>query len=252
MNGLSDNDEVRARLGECLWIGMSLAACGQTTAGGNSTTGTAATTASAVTSDGATVATTVTQSSGSGFAGNGSSTSTTSDGMPADSGGSGSSDGSGGSGGSDTAGTGTSGTGDAGETGVGGSGGATDVPGFDGLVIYSSTMSDYDGYTVYVAFDQNLTPDSRSEDRSAVITSGAFEVVWEQGFSRDTFGSFVFLFVDLDGDATCTEGVDPVWSFYVNNTFSEGEPLMAEFDLSPESTSASLMESDCQRFVEGA
>jgi hypothetical protein len=252
-------------LRECLWLGMSLVACGQTTAGNDNMPAGTNTAASAVTSDGRASADSVStngpgtssgsgsgaggavggagttgvgaQSSGSGLGGDGSSTTTGAGGMSS------------GSAGSDTGTTGS--TGEAGEGGVGATDGTSDLPNFEDLIIFSSTMGDYEGLTVYVAYDHNLTPDSRSEARSAVVASGAFEVVWAQGFNRDTFGAYAFLFVDVDGDAACTEGPDPVWSFFVNNLFSEGEPVVVEVDLRPETTTVLLTEADCELFING-
>ena len=249
---------------------MSLLACGQTTAGSDDTH----TTATAATSDGEVSTVSVSThgtgtSGGSGTGTGGSLGGAGSTNAGAQSSASGSDTGaastttsaggmSGGAGGSQTAGTGatggTGGTGvhgEGGEAGAGATGGTPDLPDFDDLIIYSSTMGDYEGLTVYLAFDHNLTPDSRSEERSAVVASGAFEVVWLQGFNRLTFGAYAFLFVDVDGDAACTEDVDPVWSFFVNNVSSKGEPLVVEFDPRPESTTLILTEAECEDFING-
>jgi hypothetical protein len=141
----------------------------------------------------------------------------------------------------------------AGEGGGGGngSGDGADVPGFDDLIIRSSVMHDYEGLTVAVAYDHNITADSRSDNRYAVIRSGAFEVSWRQGFDRDTFGAYAFLYVDVNDNASCSQDVDPVWWFFANNFLGDGEPEIAEFDPGPDSRNVDLQEIDCETFEAG-
>ena len=140
----------------------------------------------------------------------------------------------------------------AGQAGDGGSGGSPDVPGFDDLVIGSNTMGAYEGLSIYVAYDQNITIDSRSEDRSSVITNGAFEVSWSQGFDRDSFGSYAFVYVDINGDGVCSDGIDAVWWFFVTHRREdEGQPVIADFDPSPESATVGLEEIECAWFENG-
>ena len=158
---------------------------------------------------------------------------------------------------SGTGGNTTDGMGEAGEGGeggcggCGGSGGSVEVPGFDDFIIRSDAMGAYEGLTVYVAFDQNVTVDSRSENRSDVISSGAFEVMWSQGFDRNTFGSYVLLYVDVDGNAVCDDDVDEAWWFFANNLFNEGEPAIAEFDPDPDGMTVGLDEISCDQFESG-
>jgi hypothetical protein len=130
----------------------------------------------------------------------------------------------------------TTGTGEAGEGGEGGSGGSPEVPGFDDFIIRSDAMGAYEGLTVYVAYDQNTTVGSRSENRSDVVTSGAFEVI---------------LYVDVDGDAVCDDDVDEAWWFFVSNLSNEGEPQIGEFDPDPDGMTIGLDEITCDQFESG-
>jgi len=129
------------------------------------------------------------------------------------------------------------GTGPAGEGGadqaaggVAGVGGVVDVPGFDDLIVRSSNMAPYEGLRVIATFDQNIVVDSRSAPRAGTITDGAFTLRWDQEFDRDSFGTYVVLFVDRDGDGWCNEGEEPAWSFFGNNDTPWGQPLVLDFD----------------------
>ena len=117
----------------------------------------------------------------------------------------------------------------------------------DGLTVRSSAMADYEGMTVYVRFDHNITPDGGSSTMSAVVIGGAFEVRWAAGFDRDTFGANVFLFVDVDADMTCNIA-DTAWMFFANNDMpggAGGSPVIVEFDPDPAGPTISLTIVDC-------
>lgn len=117
------------------------------------------------------------------------------------------------------------------QAGQGGEGGVVNVPGFDDLIVESDQMTAYEGLTVIATFDHNFGPDSRSPPRSAIVTGGAFSLGWQQGFDRDSFGTYVVLFVDGNGDGWCTEGDDPAWSTFANNdTAFEDQPVVVDFD----------------------
>jgi hypothetical protein len=104
---------------------------------------------------------------------------------------------------------------------------------------------------VFVAYDHNITVDSRSDNRSDVVSSAAFEVVWRQGFDRNTFGAYVLLYVDLDGDAVCTDALDVAWWFFANNPGGAGEPVVADFDPTAEGQLPGLQGITCQMFEDG-
>ena len=114
--------------------------------------------------------------------------------------------------------------------GVAGVGGGVDVPAFDDLIVESSHMSPYEGLTVIGTFDHNSGEDSRSPPRVGVVRGGAFSLVWEQRFNRDSFGAYVVLFVDREGDGWCTEGIDPAWSDFIDNDLGADQPVVHEFD----------------------
>jgi hypothetical protein len=91
-------------------------------------------------------------------------------------------------------------------------------------------MAEYEGLRVYATFDHNFGEFSRSEPRSEVVTEGSFELLWKQGFDRDSFGVHVVLFVDREGDGFCTADVDPAWSAFVSNLSDHGTPQVVDFD----------------------
>jgi hypothetical protein len=115
--------------------------------------------------------------------------------------------------------------------GAAGAGDVVDVPGFDDLIVQSSRMSAYEGLGVIGTFDHNFGENSRSPPRVDVVSGGAFELVWKQGFNRDSFGAYLVLFVDRDGDGWCTEGIDPAWSDFVDNDLRAGQALVHDLDL---------------------
>jgi hypothetical protein len=125
-----------------------------------------------------------------------------------------------------------SGEGGAAETagGAAGAGDVGDVPDFDDLIVQSSRMSAYEGLAVIATFDHNFGENSRSSPRVDVVSDGAFELVWKQGFNRDSFGAYLVLFVDRDGDGWCTEGIDPAWSDFVDNDLRASQTLVHDFD----------------------
>jgi hypothetical protein len=98
------------------------------------------------------------------------------------------------------------------------------VPGFDDLIVRSSLMGEFEGKAVHASL-RRLLP------RSTLVLNGSFEIRWEQAFDRMTFGYFLLLFVDLDGDGTCTQGSDPAWARQIpNDNLQGGVPVVAEFD----------------------
>jgi hypothetical protein len=98
------------------------------------------------------------------------------------------------------------------------------VPGFDDLIVRSSLMGEFEGKAVHASL-RRLLP------RSTLVLNGEFEIRWEQAFDRMTFGYFLLLFVDLDGDGTCTQGSDPAWARQIANDAPQGgSPVVAEFD----------------------
>jgi hypothetical protein len=133
-----------------------------------------------------------------------------------------------------------------GEGNTAGSGGVVDLPGFDDLIVHSSSMGPYEGLTIIATFDHNFDENSRSAPRVGGIRSGAFTLVWEQGFNRDSFGAYITLFVDRDGDGWCSEGTDPAWADFTSNDFGADQPMVHEFD--PQNLPDSVGPITCEEF----
>lgn len=65
------------------------------------------------------------------------------------------------------------------------------------------------------------------------IVDGSADLRIPNGFGRDLFGQVGYLWLDRPGDLMCTDGVDPVYLFNINNDFGEG-PMIVEVRLSDE------------------
>jgi len=163
----------------------------------------------------------------------------------------------GGLGGTSSAGTAGTGAGRGG-SGMGGGSGSTGTAGtgagaagrfgsgHDDFIITSNLMSEYEGLRVYATFDFTTSPNTRSDARTAVISNGSFELVWEEGFDRDSFGAYVTLFVDRGTDVMCTTDVDPAWVDFLNNISPPGGPEILDFD--PEEDGATFGPITCDEF----
>jgi hypothetical protein len=130
--------------------------------------------------------------------------------------------------------------------GAAGAGGRPDVPGHDDLVVRSRVMSAYDGLRVIATYDHNVGENSRSDARAGVISNGTFELVWVEGFDRDTFGAYVVLFVDRGDDTLCTPDIDPAWVRFASYDSPLNEPVILEFD--PDSDDPSDNPLTCDEF----
>jgi hypothetical protein len=62
----------------------------------------------------------------------------------------------------------------------------------------------------------------RTPWQPATVHSGEVKMTWPGGYDRKTYGIFVELFVDRDGDGKCTEGNDPAWNLFLSNDFKMG------------------------------
>ena len=138
------------------------------------------------------------------------------------------------------------GSGSAGTAGTGAGAAGRFGSGYDDFIITSSLMSEYEGLRVYATFDFTTSPNTRSDARTAVISNGSFELVWEEGFDRNSFGAYVTLFVDRGNDVMCTTDVDPAWVDFLNNISPPGGPEILDFD--PEEDGATFGPITCDEF----
>ncbi len=57
---------------------------------------------------------------------------------------------------------------------------------------------------------------------SATLVGGDADVTLVRGFVRDLFGEIGHVWIDANGDGTCSPDADVVYSFFINNDFEMG------------------------------
>jgi hypothetical protein len=59
------------------------------------------------------------------------------------------------------------------------------------------------------------------------IVGGKVTASFPATMSKDVFGFFVDVWIDLGGDGACTTGTDPIYTHFVSNTFAD--PVVSTF-----------------------
>ncbi|HXI56049.1 MAG TPA: hypothetical protein VNO55_08320 [Polyangia bacterium] len=113
-------------------------------------------------------------------------------------------------------------------------------PTYDDLIVSGVHLQTFEGKTVYLAVQSN----AGTFRSSVTVASGQFVVTLPRAFDRDTFGMFVRIFVDLNGDGHCTAADAGGWSVFADNSARRGQPQPVEFDPQRESLTAG----ECQYF----
>lgn len=87
-----------------------------------------------------------------------------------------------------------------------------------------------EGRTAFVRVHYTVV-DQRTPWRPVTIRGGIASVLLAGGFDSNTFGEFVELFVDRDGNGVCSEGTDAAWELFINNTFPMDGVVRADIDV---------------------
>lgn len=92
---------------------------------------------------------------------------------------------------------------------------------FVDLAVQLREFHSFNGTTVQL-FTRDTFEDRFYGPATDTIVEGRADLRIPNGFGRDLFGQVGYLWLDRPGDLMCTDGVDPVYLFNINNDFATG------------------------------
>jgi hypothetical protein len=103
---------------------------------------------------------------------------------------------------------------------------------FVDLIVQLREFHRFNGTTVQL-FTHDTFENRFYGPATGTLVEGQADLRIPNGFGRDLFGQVGYLWLDRPGDLMCTDGVDPVYLFNINNDLATG-PLIVEVRLSDE------------------
>ncbi len=103
---------------------------------------------------------------------------------------------------------------------------------FVDLIVQLREFHSWNGTNVQV-FTRDTLENRFIGPATGTLVEGSADLRIPNGFGRDLFGQLGYLWLDRPGDLMCTDGVDPIYLFNINNDFATG-PMIVEVRFSDE------------------